>query len=93
MPQRRLLPIEGCRRLLEYVVTCRNYLYLSREVVKATLEERKSMLELIPDILSAAWEHFNFQGEFDFDESLPWDQLKIDLRTMFDLEIDENDLV
>jgi TnpA family transposase len=88
-----LLLMEGCRRLLENVVICWNYLYLSREVVKATPEERKSMLELIPDISPMAWERFNFQGEFDFDESLLRDQLEIDLQAMFDLEIDEDDLV
>lgn len=88
-----LLLMEGCRRLLENVVICWNYLYLSREVVNATPEERKSILELIPDISPVAWEHFNFQGEFDFDESLPRDQLEIDLQAMFDLEIDEDDLL
>ena len=45
-----LLMMEGCSRLLENVVICWNYLYLSREVVKAKPEERKIMLELIPDI-------------------------------------------
>jgi hypothetical protein len=61
-------------------------------VVKTTPEERKSTLKLIPDISLVAWEHFNFQGEFDFDESLPRDQLEIDLKAIFDLEIDEDDL-
>jgi TnpA family transposase len=87
-----LLLMEGCRRLLENVVICWNYLYLSRAVVKATPEERKSMLRLIPDISPVAWEHFNFQGEFDFDESLPRDQLENDLQAILDLEIEEDDL-
>ena len=46
-----------------------------------------------PDISTVTWEHFNFQGEFDFDESQHRDELEQDLQAMFDFQIDEDDLI
>jgi TnpA family transposase len=88
-----LLIMEASRRLLENVVICWNYLYLTRTIVKANPAERKEILKLIPDISPVAWEHFNFQGEFDFDESLPRDTLEQDLQAMFDFQIEEDDSI
>ncbi len=88
-----LMIMEGSRRLLENVVICWNYLYLTRALVKASPAERKEILKVIPDISPVAWEHFNFQGEFNFDESLPRDPLEQDLQALFDFQIDEDDLI
>jgi len=75
------------------VVICWNYLYLTRALVKASPAERKEILKVIPDISPVAWEHFNFQGEFNFDESLPRDPLEQDLQALFDFQIDEDDMI
>lgn len=86
-----LLIMEGSKRLLENVVICWNYLYLTRSIVKASPAERKEILKSIPDISPVAWEHFNFHGVFDFDESLTRDPLEDDLQAMFDFQIDEDE--
>jgi TnpA family transposase len=39
-----LLLLEGSKRLLENVVICWNYLYLTRSLVKATPKERKEII-------------------------------------------------
>jgi len=78
---------------LENVVICWNYLFLTRSIVRASPNERKEILKTIPDISTVAWEHFNFHGEFDFDESQQRDELEQDLQAMFDFQIDEDDLI
>ena len=88
-----LLVMEGCKRLLENIVICWNYLFLTRSIVRASPNERREILKTIPDISTVTWEHFNFQGEFDFDESQHRDELEQDLQAMFDLQIDEDDLI
>ena len=85
--------MEGCKRLLENIVICWNYLFLTRSIVRASPNERRKILKTIPDISTVTWEHFNFQGEFDFDESQHRDELEQDLQAMFDFQIDEDDLI
>ena len=65
----------------------------TRSIVRASPNERKEILKTIPDISTVTWEHFNFQGEFDFDESQHRDELEQDLQAMFDFQIDEDDLI
>lgn len=86
-----LLIMEGSRRLLENVVICWNYLYLTRSIVKASPADRKEILKSIPNISPVAWEHFNFHGVFDFDETLNRDPLENDLEAMFDFQIDDDE--
>lgn len=86
-----LLIMEASRRLLENVVICWNYLYLTRLIIKANPKERSELLKTIPDISPVAWEHCNFQGEFDFDEEKPRDQLELDLQAMFDFQLEEEE--
>lgn len=87
-----LLLLEGSKRLLENVVICWNYLYLTRSLVKATPKERKEIINQIPDISPVAWEHFNFQGEFDFDESAERDALELDIQEMYNFQWNEDEL-
>ena len=87
-----LLLLEGSKRLLENVVICWNYLYLTRSLVKATPQERKEIISQIPDISPVAWEHFNFQGEFDFDESAERDALELDIQEMYEFQWNEDEL-
>lgn len=87
-----LLLLEGSKRLLENVVICWNYLYLTRSLVKATPQERKEIISQIPEISPVAWEHFNFQGEFDFDESAERDALELDIQEMYEFQWNEDEL-
>jgi TnpA family transposase len=86
-----LLIMEGSRRLLENVVICWNYLYLTRLIIKANPTERAELLKIIPEISPVAWEHHNFQGEFDFDELKQRDQLETDLQEMFDFQLEDDE--
>lgn len=86
-----LLIMEGSRRLLENVVICWNYLYLTRLIIRANPTERAELLKIIPEISPVAWEHHNFQGEFDFDELKQRDQLETDLQEMFDFQLEDDE--
>ncbi len=83
--------MEGSRRLLENVVICWNYLYLTRLIIRANPTERAELLKIIPEISPVAWEHHNFQGEFDFDELKQRDQLETDLQEMFDFQLEDDE--
>jgi TnpA family transposase len=86
-----LLILEGSRRLLENVVICWNYLYLTWQIIIANASERAEILKTIPDISPVAWEHFNFHGVFDFDENLNRDRLEVDLQALFDFQVEDDE--
>ena len=56
--------------------------YSPKSKIKRTYKNRCGSLRI-----------FNFQGEFDFDESQHRDELEQDLQAMFDFQIDEDDLI
>jgi TnpA family transposase len=77
--QEELLTMEGCKRLIENSVICWNYLYLSRLLVKSTKAERAVIIAMLPRTSPVAWQHINFQGEFNFDEDVSRDPLEASL--------------
>lgn len=84
--QEELLTMQGCKRLIENSVICWNYLYLSRLLVNATKAERAVVLEMLPHASPVAWQHINFQGEFNFEEDLGRDPLEASLLDILSYE-------
>ncbi|GAB4038314.1 Tn3 family transposase [Spirosoma gilvum] len=84
--QEELLTMQGCKRLIENAVICWNYLYLSRLLVTATKAERAVILEMLPRTSPVAWQHINFQGEFNFDEDSSRDPLEASLLAILSYE-------
>lgn len=84
--QEELLTMQGCKRLIENSVICWNYLYLSRLLVNATKAERTVILDMLPRTSPVAWQHINFQGEFNFDEDLGRDPLEASLLAILPYE-------
>lgn len=86
-----MLILEGSRRLLENVVICWNYLFLTRLIVKSSPNERIEILKIIPEISPVAWEHFNFQGVFDFEENLQRDPLEKDIQALYEFQLEDDE--
>lgn len=84
--QEELLTMQGCKRLIENSVICWNYLYLSRLLVNSTKAERAIILGMLPRTSPVAWEHINFQGEFNFDDDLSRDPLEASLSDILSYE-------
>ena len=84
--QEELLTMQGCKRLIENSVICWNYLYLSRLLVNSTKAERAIILSMLPRTSPVAWEHINFQGEFNFDDDLSRDPLEASLSDILSYE-------
>ena len=84
--QEELLTMQGCKRLIENSVICWNYLYLSRLLINATKAERTVILEMLPRTSPVAWQHINFQGEFNFDEDTGRDPLEASLLAILSYE-------
>ena len=60
---------EGCKRLIENAIICRNYLYLSQLIFDAkTPEGRQRIIESIKNGSVVAWQHVNMQGEYNFSD-------------------------
>jgi TnpA family transposase len=60
---------EGCRRLIKNVITCWNYLFLTRVLDQETDPARKAeLIEAVRNGSVATWRHFNLHGEFDFSD-------------------------
>ncbi|MET3124782.1 hypothetical protein AAKU67_004399, partial [Oxalobacteraceae bacterium GrIS 2.11] len=60
---------EGCRRLIKNVITCWNYLFLTRILDQETDPARKEeLIEAVRNGSVATWRHFNLHGEFDFSD-------------------------
>lgn len=77
--QEELLIMQGCKRLIENAVICWNYLYLSRLLVNSTKAERAVIVAMLPRTSPVAWQHINFQGEFNFDDDSSRDPLEVSL--------------
>jgi hypothetical protein len=77
--QEELLTLDGSKRLIENCVTCWNYLYLTRLLVKSSKAEQVILLEMLPRASPVAWQHINFQGEFNFEDEQGRDPLEISL--------------
>jgi TnpA family transposase len=86
-----LLVLEGCKRLLENVIICWNYLHLTRLLVKATPAERKVILDTLPHISTVAWQHFNLQGIFDFADDLERDEIEKELEALLNYKFEPDE--
>lgn len=69
---------EACNRLIRNSIICWNYLYLTRQVEKATdAEARENLLRLIAAHSPMSWAHINMLGEYDFSEEKLKDTLGV----------------
>ena len=69
---------ESCNRLIKNSIICWNYLYLARQVEKASdINARENLLRLIKVHSPASWGHINMLGEYDFSEEKLRDTLDI----------------
>lgn len=69
---------EACNRLIKNSIICWNYLYLSRQLEKATdPEANEALRKIIAKQSPMAWAHINMLGEYDFSEEKLKDSLGI----------------
>ena len=69
---------EACNRLIKNSIICWNYLYLARQIEKASdAEDRENLLRLIEAHSPMSWAHINMLGEYDFSEEKLRDTLGI----------------
>jgi TnpA family transposase len=69
---------EACNRLIKNSIICWNYLYLARQLEKASDEEaRENLRHLIAAHSPLSWAHINMLGEYDFSDEKLKDSLGI----------------
>lgn len=69
---------EACNRLIKNSIICWNYLYLARQLEKATdTEARKNLIRAIAAHVPMTWAHINMLGEYDFSDEKLRDTLGI----------------
>lgn len=69
---------EACNRLIKNSIICWNYLYLARQIEKASdAEDTENLLRLIAAHSPMSWAHINMLGEYDFSEEKLRDTLGI----------------
>ncbi len=72
--------IANCRRLLENVVICWNYLYLTQKLTELPdTQSKDELLETFKNSSIITWQHINFHGEYDFSEEKTKDSIGFDL--------------
>jgi TnpA family transposase len=70
----------NCRRLLENMVICWNYLYLTQKLTELSgEEERQTLLRMCQNSSIITWQHINFHGEYDFSEEKTKDSIGFDV--------------
>lgn len=69
---------EACNRLIKNSIICWNYLYLARQLEKASdAESRENLRRAIAAHAPMAWAHINMLGEYDFSDEKLRDALGI----------------
>jgi len=69
---------EACNRLIKNSIICWNYLYLARQLEKATdTEARENLIRAIAAHVPMTWAHINMLGEYDFSDEKLRDTLGI----------------
>ena len=69
---------EGCRRLIKNAVTCWNYMYLSKRILKtADPDYQYLLIEAIRHGSPISWQHINLLGEYDFSDKRLEDSMGI----------------
>ncbi len=83
--------IANCRRLLENMVICWNYLYLTQKLTELNNQnEKQELLETFKNSSVITWQHINFHGEYDFSEDKTRDSIGFDLPKILSWKLEEN---
>ncbi len=83
--------IANCRRLIENMVICWNYLYLTQTLTELNNQnEKKELLETFKNSSIITWQHINFHGEYDFSEEKTKDSVGFDLPKILSWKLEEN---
>ncbi len=83
--------IANCRRLIENMVICWNYLYLTQKLTELNTENQKQeLLETFKNSSVLTWQHINFHGEYDFSEEKTRDSIGFDLPKILSWKLEEN---
>jgi len=83
--------IVNCRRLLENMVICWNYLYLTQRLTALNSEnEKQELLETFKNSSIITWQHINFHDEYDFSEEKTKDSVGFDLTKILSWKLAEN---
>jgi len=83
--------IANCRRLIENMVICWNYLYLTQKLTELNSEnEKQELIETFKNSSIITWQHINFHGEYDFSEEKTRDSIGFNLPKILSWKLDEN---
>jgi TnpA family transposase len=83
--------IANCRRLIENMVICWNYLFLTQKLTETDNEnEKQKLLETFKNSSIITWQHINFHGEYDFSEENTRDSVGFDLPKILSWKLVEN---
>jgi TnpA family transposase len=83
--------IANCRRLIENMVICWNYLYLTQKLTELNNQnEKQELLETFKNSSVITWQHINFHGEYDFLEEKTRDSIGFDLPKILSWKLEEN---
>jgi TnpA family transposase len=83
--------IANCRRLIENMVICWNYLYLTQRLTALNSEnEKQELLETFKNSSIITWQHINFHGEYDFSDEKTRDSVRFDLPKILSWKLAEN---
>jgi len=83
--------IANCRRLIENMVICWNYLYLTQKLTELNTEnEKQELLESFKNSSIITWQHINFHGEYDFSEEKTRDSIGFNLPKILSWKLEEN---
>lgn len=75
-----LLIMARSKQLIINAIMCYNYLYLTQRMMDVSDKEQKEIQETLSHSAAFAYEHINFQGEYDFSDDVIKNSLKIDLK-------------
>ena len=76
---------DACRRLIKNAVLCWNYLYLSKQLSQAELEQQAAIIQSIKAGSPVAWRHINMHGEYDFSDEKLVDSIGLTSPNLIDL--------
>ncbi len=83
--------IADCRRLIENMVICRNYLYLTQKLTELNTEnEKQELLETFKNNSVITWQYINFHDEYDFSEEKTGDTIGFNLSKILSWKLEEN---
>ena len=74
---------DACKRLVQNVIVCWNYLYLNQYLLQAPTAERQAVADAIAASSPVSWQHLNLHGGFDFSDEALKNSLRFDLEALF----------